>query len=52
MTCMPVTDEPSLPLPLVAFNQENDTCFGNGLVMGTADCQYYAGLVKTLEKLF
>ena len=32
----------------VAVNCENDTCFGNGLVMGL----YYAGLIKTLEKLF
>ncbi len=30
----------------VAANHENDTCFGNGLVMGSADCMYYAGLVK------
>ena len=36
----------------VAVNHENDTCFGNGLVMGSADCPYYAGLVKTTEKLF
>ena len=36
----------------VAANHENDTCFGNGLVMGSADCMDYARLVKTLEKLF
>ncbi len=36
----------------VAINRENDTCFGNGLVMGSADYLYYAGLVKTPEKLF
>ncbi len=36
----------------VAVNYENDTCFGNRLVMGSADCLYYAGLVKTPEKLF
>ena len=36
----------------VAVNHENDTCFGYGLVMGSADCLYYAGLVKTPEKLF
>ncbi len=29
----------------VAANHENDTCFGNGLVMGSADCIDYAGLV-------
>ncbi len=23
---------------VVAANHENDTCFGNGLVMGSADC--------------
>ncbi len=28
------------------------THFGNGLVMGSADCINYVGLVKTLEKLF
>ncbi len=36
----------------IAANHEKDTCFGNGLVMGSADCVNYAGLVKTLEKLF
>ena len=36
----------------VAANHENDTCFENGLVMGSADCMYYVGLVKTPEKLF
>ena len=36
----------------VAANHENDTCFGNGLVMGSTDCINYAGLVKTPEKLF
>ncbi len=30
----------------VAVNHENDTCFGNRLVMGSADCLYYAALVK------
>ncbi len=25
-----------------AVNHENDTYFGNGLVMGSADCKYYA----------
>ena len=39
-------------MPSVAANHENDTCFGNGLVMGSADCIDYTGLVKTLEKLF
>ncbi len=28
------------------------TRFGNGLVMGSADCINHAGLIKTLEKLF
>ncbi len=28
----------------VAANCENDTCFGNRLVMGLADCIIYAGL--------
>ncbi len=37
---------------IVAVNHENDTCFGNGLVMGSADRLCYAGLVKTPEKLF
>ncbi len=36
----------------VAANHENNTCFGNGLVMGSADCINYAGLVETLEKFF
>ncbi len=31
----------------VAVNHENDTCFGNGLVMGYADCKCLAGLVET-----
>ncbi len=31
----------------VAVNRENDTCFENRLVMGYADCKYYAGLVGT-----
>ncbi len=31
----------------VAVNHENDTCFENRLVMGYADCKYYAGLVET-----
>ncbi len=31
----------------VAVNRENDTCFGKELVMGSADCKYYAGLVET-----
>ena len=35
-----------------AANHENDTCFGNGLVMGSADCKGHAGLAKTPEKLF
>ncbi len=30
----------------VAVNHENDACFENGLVMGSADCMYYAGLVN------
>ncbi len=42
--------ESPFPKP-VAANHENDTCFGNGLVMGSTDCIDYAGLVKTLEKL-
>ena len=37
---------------VVAANHENDRCFGNGRVMGSADCINYAGLVKTPEKLF
>ncbi len=36
----------------VAANYENDTSFGNGLVMGSADCINYSGIVKTPEKLF
>ncbi len=36
----------------VTVNHENDTCSGNRVVMGSADCLYYAGLVKTPEKLF
>ncbi len=38
----------------VVANHENDTCFGNRLVIiqGSADCINYAGLVKTPEKLF
>ncbi len=35
----------------VAVNRENDTGFGNGLAMGSADYLYYVGLVKTPEKL-
>ena len=31
----------------VAANHENDTFFENGLVMGSADCVNYAGLVET-----
>ena len=31
----------------VAVNHENDTYFGNGLVMGYADCRCLAGLVET-----
>ena len=38
--------------PSVAANHENDTFFRNGLVMGSADCINYAGLVKTPGKLF
>ncbi len=30
----------------VAVNHENDTYLENGLVMGYADCKYYAGLVE------
>ncbi len=33
-------------------NHENDTCFGNGLVMSSTDCINYAGVVETSEKLF
>ena len=33
--------------PPVAVNHENDTCFENGLVMGYADCKYFADLVET-----
>ncbi len=36
----------------VVVNRESDTCFENGLVMGSADYLYYTGLVKTAEKLF
>ncbi len=36
----------------VAANHENDTCFENGLVMGSADYMYYAGLVKHQEGCF
>ncbi len=32
---------------VVAVNHENDTCFGNGLVMGYADCKCSAALVET-----
>ena len=39
-----------IPRSYVAANHENDTCFGSGLVMGSADCINYAGLVKTPEK--
>ncbi len=46
-----VVGEPKSVGPVVA-NHENDTCFGNGLVMGSTDCINYAGLVKTPEKLF
>ncbi len=35
----------------VAANHANDTRFGNGLVMGSVDCMYYAVFVKTSEKL-
>ena len=36
----------------VAANHENDTCFENRLVMGSADCMYcIVDLVKTPEKL-
>ncbi len=31
----------------VAVNHEHDTCFGNEIVMGYADCKYLAGLVET-----
>ncbi len=31
----------------VVVNHENDTCFGNGLVIGYADCKCLAGLVET-----
>ena len=31
----------------VAVNHENDTCFGNGLVMGYEDCKYLADLGET-----
>ena len=37
---------------IVVANHENDTCFGSRLVMVSADCINYAGLVKTLETLF
>ena len=33
--------------PPVAVNHEYDTCFKNGLVMGYADCKYFAGSVET-----
>ncbi len=32
--------------PIVAANHEYDTCFANGLVMGSADCINCAGLIK------
>ncbi len=35
---------------VVAANNENDTCFWNGLVRGIADCINYAGLDKILQK--
>ena len=31
----------------VAVSRENDTCSGNGLVMGYAECKYFAGFVET-----
>ncbi len=37
------------PIHLVAVNHENDTYFGNGLVMGYADCKCLVGLVETLK---
>ncbi len=36
----------------VAVNRENDTCFENGLVMGSAGYSHYAGLVKTPKSCF
>ena len=36
----------------VVANRENNTCFGNRLVMGIADCVIYAGLDKTPKKSF
>ncbi len=35
----------------VVANHKNDTCFGNGLVMGFSHCQNCGGLVKTLKKV-
>ena len=42
-SCSPA--DPGSQTP-VAANHKNDTCFGNRLVMGSADCINYAGLVK------
>ncbi len=33
----------------VAANHENDTCFQVGLVMGIADCIFYAGLDEIIH---
>ncbi len=40
----------SFPIHIVEANHENDTCLGSRLVMGSAACINYAGLVK--EKFF
>ncbi len=36
----------------VAVNYQNDKYFENGLVMGSAYCKYYAGLVETPKSCF
>ena len=43
--CFPYQRVHVFHIGCVAANHENDTCFGNGLVMGFADCVNYAGLV-------
>ncbi len=45
-------EEPALLLFTVAVNCENDRCFGNRLVMGSADCVHDAGLVETPNSCF
>ena len=51
-TCLIINGDNLCVMGSVVANHENDTCYGTRLVMGSADCIYYAGLVKTPEKLF